>query len=80
MQRQCQYQNIFGTPEKGVHSYRIFNIAIVDVILTLLLAMIITYFTKYSYKNILLFLLLTGIFLHWFFCVNTTVNRFLGLV
>jgi hypothetical protein len=26
----CKYKNIFGEEGKGVHSYRIFNIAIVD--------------------------------------------------
>jgi len=31
----CEYKNYFGESGKGVHSYRIFNIAIVDVIMTL---------------------------------------------
>jgi len=31
----CKYKNYFGEPGKGVHSYRIFNIAMVDVIQTL---------------------------------------------
>ena len=28
----CAYRTLFGEPTKGVHSYRFFNIAIVDVI------------------------------------------------
>ena len=31
----CKYKDILGKPGQGVHSYRIFNIAIVDVILTI---------------------------------------------
>ena len=31
----CKYKDLFGKPGEGVHSYRIFNIAIVDVILTI---------------------------------------------
>jgi hypothetical protein len=30
----CKYKNMFGIPNKGLHSYRIFNIAIVDLTLT----------------------------------------------
>ena len=39
----CKYKNILGEPGKGVHSYKIFNISIVDVILTLIVAYIISY-------------------------------------
>ena len=39
----CKYKNILGEPGKGVHSYKIFNISMVDVILTLLVAYIISY-------------------------------------
>ena len=49
----CKYKNIFGKVGKGVHSYRIFNIAIVDVILTFLLAFIIQLLLpKYNYYHI----------------------------
>ena len=34
----CIYKDIFGIPKKGVHKYRIFNIAFVDLLLTILLA------------------------------------------
>ena len=41
----CQYKDALGEVGKGVHSYRIFNIAIVDVLLTILGAYIIHLFT-----------------------------------
>ena len=36
------YMNeIFGKPNEGIHSYRLFNIAIVDVIMTFILAYVL---------------------------------------
>ena len=73
----CKYKNMLGEPNKGVHSYRLFGVAIVDVIMTLVAAYIISYFFKYSffYTSIILFTL--GIVLHRLFCVRTTVDKFL---
>ena len=74
----CKYKNIFGKVGEGPHSYRIFNIAIVDVVLTLLLAFIIYLFIpKYSFFYILIFLFIIGIILHRLFCVPTTIDKLL---
>ena len=74
----CKYRNILGEVGKGVHSYRIFNIAIVDVLLTILAAYVIHIFMpKYKFVYILLFLFLLGIILHRLFCVHTTVDKLL---
>jgi hypothetical protein len=72
----CQYKNILGKVGEGVHSYRIFNIAIVDVLLTVLAAFIVHYFVpKYKVTTILLFLFILGIIMHHIFCVRTTVDK-----
>ena len=73
----CQYANLFGAPNTGPHSYRIANIAIVDAGLTVLVAAMIAYFTKYSFVWTLLGLFVLGIFLHRLFCVRTTVDKLL---
>lgn len=73
----CKYKNILGVPGKGVHSYRIFNIAIVDVLLTLILAYIISYIFKKSFFWVSVILFILGIFLHRLFCVRTTVDKLL---
>jgi|UniRef100_A0A6C0CK86 hypothetical protein len=74
----CQYKNIFGKPNTGVHKYRIFNIAIVDVILTMIFAYLIYLaLPKYNYFCILFFLFLLGIFFHRLFCVRTTIDKLL---
>ena len=38
----CEYSDIFGNPNEGVHSYRLFNVAIVDVGLTILVAYLLS--------------------------------------
>jgi hypothetical protein len=74
----CKYKNILGEVGKGIHSYRIFNIAIADVLLTILAAYVIHIFMpKYKFVYILLFLFLLGIILHRLFCVDTTVDKLL---
>ena len=38
----CKYKNALGKPKEGIHKYRIFNIAIVDLILTIILSVVIS--------------------------------------
>ena len=72
-----QFADIFGKPNEGVHSYRIFNIAIVDVIATIGGALLISFLFKINFFLVLVVLFLLGIVLHRLFCVDTTINRFL---
>lgn len=73
----CKYKDILGKPKQGVHSFRIFNIAIADVLLTILAAYILSIFVKISvfYSLILMFIL--GIISHRIFCVRTTIDKLL---
>lgn len=74
----CKYKNLFGEVGKGVHSYKIFHISIIDVLLTILAAFVIHLFMpKYHFVYILLFLFLLGIILHRIFCVRTTIDKLL---
>lgn len=74
----CEYKNLFGKVGEGVHSYRIFNIAIVDVLLTIIAAFIIhLIIPKYKFIYILAILFIIGILLHRLFCVRTTVDKLL---
>jgi len=77
----CQYQNFFGAARTGVHSYRVFNLALVDILATFLGAFFLQrwVFPKKSYKEVLFGLFLVGIFMHWVFCVPTTLSQWLGL-
>ena len=73
----CKYKNALGEPNKGIHSYRFMGVAIMDVIITILAAYLISIFFKYNfiYTTIVLFIL--GIILHRLFCVRTTVDKLL---
>ena len=76
----CNYRNLFGEVNTGLHSYRLFNIAVVDVLVTLFVAWIIHYFIlvgKYSFWLVLTVLFLCGILAHRLFCVRTTVDKWL---
>jgi hypothetical protein len=75
-----KYKNIFGEPGKGAHRYRLFNVAIVDVIATILLVYFI--FSILRWFNIdvnfwlLLFLVfIVGVIVHRAFGVRTTVDK-----
>jgi hypothetical protein len=71
----CKYKNIFGKENEGAHSIRFFNVAIVDLLLTLLAGAIISYFTRINLILMWIMLILLGIIVHRIFCVNTTINR-----
>lgn len=71
----AKYSNIFGEPNKGVHSYRLFGVAIVDVILTIIGAIVISKIINVNFFLVLVLLFLLGIVLHKLFCVNTTINK-----
>jgi hypothetical protein len=73
----CKYQNSLGVPNKGIHSYRLFGVAIVDVIFTIIGAIIISYFFNRSFVYTLIFLFLLGIIMHRLFCVRTTIDKLL---
>jgi hypothetical protein len=73
----CKYKNALGVPGKGIHSYRIFNIAVADVIMTLIGAYIISRIFKISFLWTSVGLFITGIILHRLFCVKTTIGKLL---
>ena len=70
----CKYKDILGKPKTGIHSYRIFNIAIADLIIA---SLIISYFFKFNFWITLIILFLLGIILHSIFCVRTIVDKIL---
>jgi hypothetical protein len=70
----CKYKNVLGEVNQGIHSYRVFNIAIVDVIGTIIIAFLIS---RKHFIKILILLFILGIILHRLFCVRTTVDKLL---
>jgi len=68
---------IFGEKKKGIHSYRICDIAYLDILVTMAAALFIqkAFYSETEYYKILLFLFILGIILHRIFDVKTTVDR-----
>jgi hypothetical protein len=82
----CKYKNLFGESNTGLHSYRIFNFAIFDILATLLFGVIFHQVIIVEWLKLndsiklwmvcaILFIL--GIILHRVFCVRTTVDKLL---
>ncbi len=72
----CKYKNIFGEPNVGVHTH-LFGVAIVDVVMTLILAYFIAKYTKSNILIVFIFLLVLATLFHALFCVETTFIKFI---
>ena len=74
----CKYKDIIGAPGTGIHSIRLFNIAIIDVLATIFLAILLKIFLKkVNFLYILFFVFFLGILIHRMFCVKTTIDQLL---
>ena len=75
----CKYKDSLGKPGEGLHSYRIYNISVLDVLFTFMLAKFIQYYIleEYEFLMILVSCFAAGIVLHRGFCVKTTIDKLL---
>ena len=69
----CKYKSILGNPGVGVHSYRLFNLPVVDVALTVLLAYLLAVWKQWTFWKTFVWLFVLGEFFHYIFCVDTAV-------
>jgi ABC-type spermidine/putrescine transport system permease subunit I len=77
----CKYKNIFGKPREGIHNIRVFDIAIIDVLLTIVVGFLLTKainkrredFMK-NFALVLIILFCLAIIIHRVFCVDTKIN------
>jgi len=76
-----KYKDIFGKIGEGAHSMRIpgTNTAAVDYILTIFLAIFVSYITKWPLVLTTIFFFVFGIILHTLFGVKTAAVKTLGL-
>jgi hypothetical protein len=75
MNAACQYKDLFGRPREGAHAYRLFDVAVVDVVATIVVAFIIARVFGFVFWKSLVALFLLGIISHRVFCVETTVDK-----
>lgn len=77
----CSHKDLLGEPKKGIHSFRIkistYDFAIVDILLTIIVAIVISYKYNYNFFTTLMYMIILGIIVHYLFCVPTTLNNIL---
>jgi hypothetical protein len=66
-----QYKNIFGESRTGPHSYRFMDFAIVDTLLTIILAYIISIIFNIDLTTCIIYTFIIGEISHYLFCVDT---------
>ena len=72
----CKYKDIFGKPNTGAHTFRVFDIAVVDVVVTFILALCIWFVIDkkkniYNLVFIFVILIVISVPIHKLFCVDT---------
>ena len=75
----CKYKNSLGVPREGVHKYRFGGIAIVDFVMTLVVAAFTSYITGMPLPLTTILWLVLAIGLHIIFCVSTSTTKYLGI-
>ena len=73
-----KYKDIFGKPGKGLHQSKFKGTALVDYLLTIVGAFLITYFTDIPLVITTIGLLLIGILFHYLFGINTQVLQYIS--
>ena len=70
---------MFGAPRTGVHNYRVFDIAVVDYLLTVVVALAAhRCFVPHWNPFVVIFLFqMLGVVAHRVFCVRTKVDKML---
>ncbi len=72
----CKQKNLLGKPNKGFHKH-VFGIAIFDLLATILVAVLLSWWKKWNFFIVFLILMIIAIIVHRIFCVNTTINKFI---
>ena len=75
----CPYAFALGIPGKGIHSYRFMGFAIVDVVLTVLVAWLTSYLTNTGFWWNLLAWFVAAEVLHWYFGTPTAFLKMAGI-
>ena len=70
----CRYKSLGGSPGQGIHSTRLFGLAAIDVIFTLIGALAISWIFKTGLLKTVVVLFVLGIIAHRVFCVDTKLN------
>ncbi|SIP86150.1 Hypothetical protein PACV_437 [Pacmanvirus A23] len=75
----CGNSEILGKAGEGIHAARIGGFALWDIIGTIALAGVVSFTTNIGFLTALVLLIIIAVFLHWWFCVPTALNKKLGI-
>ena len=73
------YKNVLGVMGKGVHKYRILDTALVDYLLTIVLAVVLGAVSGVPLVLTTIFSFILAIVMHILFGVETNTVKFLGI-
>jgi hypothetical protein len=79
MSNLCQYRNIFGKPNEGIHKTRFMSLAAMDLIGMILIIVFISYYWQTGLVSTTIIVSIITIIIHYLFCVPTAFNKFIGL-
>ena len=74
-----KWKDILGEPGKGIHKYNVLGTSIIDYILTIILAFVWTYITKFPLVLSTIMWFIIGFFLHIIFGVKTHAVEYLRI-
>ena len=75
----CKYKDILGKPNIGLHSLRILDIAMFDVLCVIIIGMLISNTFKIPLLYTIISLFILGIILHRLFCLHIQCYFYLFL-
>lgn len=70
----CKYKDALGPSRVGIRKFRIFDISIVDVLGTVLLAFVVMKFLHINFYTSLFITFVTGLVSHEIFCVDNRLK------
>lgn len=70
---------MFGEPRTGLHAYRIFDIAVVDLGATIATSYVISNYYETDFKRTSLSMILLGVVVHKILRIDTGLNKKLGI-
>jgi len=75
----CKYSKLFGESGSttGLRKYRVFGIALFDVSVTVVCALLFAWFFRLPYLQTVVAIFILGVFVHRAFCVRTAVDKML---
>ena len=73
-----KYKNLLGEPNTGVHKYKFLGTSIIDYIITIFIAIFISYITDIPLVLTTIIVFILGIIIHILFGVPTNTTKYLG--